>query len=423
MIKLTYIYHSCFVLESEQSILIFDYWMDPANVLNKYISKNRNKHVYVFASHFHEDHFTKEIFKWKKDYHFSHFIYILSKDILRHRRAQKEDADVWLAKGGKWEDDNIKVAATGSNDSGVSWIIEIEGKRIFHAGDLCNWYARFLDGRTLNETIYSEDFEKYINPVDEEKRFLGELKDIHKITNSFDIAMFPIDGRIGNGYTLGARQFIEHFKIGLLVPMHFVMSGFESTWRMNTFCKEKNIPFWCIQYEGEDIVLKDNTIIRKSSINDIPRLKEIFTIARRFMTETGNPNQWDANYPNENQLREDIESNNSYVIQQGGNIVATFVLRSGIDTTYNEIYNGSWPNELPYATIHRIASDGTTKGIFHLAIQFAIQKYNNIRIDTHNDNRVMQNAILKEGFKYCGIIHCWNGGERLAYQLTKIQTV
>lgn len=28
----------------------------------------------------------------------------------------------------------------------------------------------------------------------------------------------------------------------------------------------------------------------------------------------------------------------------------------------------------------------------------------------------MQAAILKEGFSYCGVIRCWNGTERLAYQ-------
>ncbi len=41
-----------------------------------------------------------------------------------------------------------------------------------------------------------------------------------------------------------------------------------------------------------------------------------------------------------------------------------------------------------------------------------------IRIDTHRDNKIMQNALHKKGFSYCGIIHCWNGSERLAYQFS-----
>lgn len=52
-------------------------------------------------------------------------------------------------------------------------------------------------------------------------------------------------------------------------------------------------------------------------------------------------------------------------------------------------------------------------------MQFALLDYNNIRIDTHRDNHVMRNAIAKEGFAYCGIIHCWNGDERVAYQFRK----
>ena len=171
--------------------------------------------------------------------------------------SPREDADVWLAKGGTWSDGTISVWALGSTDSGVSWIVEIEGKRIFHAGDLNNWYARFLPEAVPGETIYSEEFDEEIDPIAHEKQYLGELKDIRKITDSFDVVMFPIDGRIGNGYTLGGRQFIERFKVGLFVPMHFVASGFESAWRMKEFTDERGVPFWEISKEGETIELKE----------------------------------------------------------------------------------------------------------------------------------------------------------------------
>jgi L-ascorbate metabolism protein UlaG (beta-lactamase superfamily) len=271
---LTYIFHSGFVLETEKSILIFDYWLDLNGVVPPFLKKD--KPVYVFSSHFHEDHFNSAIFEWRteravraesnsfdlcrvarEEEHSSKqregITYILSKDIYKHRRANKEDADVWLAKGGTWSDGTLSVWALGSTDSGVSWIIETEGKRIFHAGDLNNWYARFLPEAMPGETIYSEEFDEEIDPIAHEKQYLGELKDIRKITDSFDVVMFPIDGRIGNGYTLGGRQFIERFKVGLFVPMHFVASGFESSWRMKEFTDEKGIPFWEITKEGETI--------------------------------------------------------------------------------------------------------------------------------------------------------------------------
>ena len=244
---LTYVFHSCFVLETEKSILIFDYWFDPEDVVPQFLQKA--KPLYVLSSHFHEDHFNREIFGWKKLR--ENITYILSKDILRHRRANKEDADVWLAKGGTWSDGTVSVWATGSTDSGVSWIIETEGMRIFHAGDLNNWYARFLSDAAPGETIHSDEMDEDIDPIAHEKQYLGELKDIRKLTDRFDVVMFPIDGRIGNGYTLGGRQFIERFKVGLFVPMHFVASGFQSAWRMKEFTEEKGIPFWEISKEGE----------------------------------------------------------------------------------------------------------------------------------------------------------------------------
>ncbi len=163
----------------------------------------------------------------------------------------------------------------------------------------------------------------------------------------------------------------------------------------------------------------NNINIRQSSVEDIPRLQEIFATARRFMAETNNPNQWTEGYPSEELLRKDIESGDSYVCITDDRIVGTFVLRDGNDPTYDKIYDGAWLNDLPYATIHRIASGGETKGIMHIAMAFALKRYHTIRIDTHRDNHVMQNAIRKEGFIYCGIIHCWNGSERLAYQYSK----
>lgn len=247
--KLTYIFHSGFAVETDSSVLIFDYWMDPACVMPSVLLSN--KPLYVFCSHFHEDHFNREILEWRRQR--DRIAYILSKDICRHGRAAREDADVWLAKGGTWADGTISVQATGSNDSGVSWIINTEGKRIFHAGDLNNWYSRFLADAVPGRLVHSPETGGYVDPIAHERQFLGELKDIRKVAECFDVAMFPVDGRIGNGYTLGARQFIERFRVGLFVPMHFVASGFESAWRFKEYADEQDIAFWKIRKEGESI--------------------------------------------------------------------------------------------------------------------------------------------------------------------------
>ena len=249
--KFTYIYHSGFAVETGDCFLVFDWWKDPAGVMERVLASE--KPLYVFSSHFHEDHFDRRILSWKGQK--KNITYILSKDILKHYRAKKEDADVWLAKGWQWSDGTVGVTATGSNDSGVSWIVETDGKRIFHAGDLNNWYSRFLTDDFTGGLVTSRETGREVDPLREEKMFLGELKDIAKITDSFDAVFFPVDGRVGNGYTRGARQFIARFRTGLFIPMHFTSGGFESAWRMKQFTDAAGIPFWSVSHEGESLAI------------------------------------------------------------------------------------------------------------------------------------------------------------------------
>lgn len=148
-------------------------------------------------------------------------------------------------------------------------------------------------------------------------------------------------------------------------------------------------------------------------------MMDIFAIARMFMAETGNPNQWAETYPDVQLLREDIQMGDSFVCLNGTDIVATFVLRGGNDPTYDKIFDGEWKNNKPYGTIHRIASNGKVKGIFMQVLEYALSAFGTIRIDTHRDNMVMQHLLLNAGFEYCGIIHCWSGDERLAYMIDR----
>ena len=88
----------------------------------------------------------------------------------------------------------------------------------------------------------------------------------------------------------------------------------------------------------------------------------------------------------------------------------------GEDSTYLRIEDGKWLNENPYGTIHRIASDGAVKGLFSACIDFCKSQMEDLRIDTHADNKTMQHLILKNGFQKCGIIYLTNGSPRIAYQ-------
>ena len=156
--------------------------------------------------------------------------------------------------------------------------------------------------------------------------------------------------------------------------------------------------------------------IRKAQWDDLNRIEEIFSYARKFMKENGNPEQWKDDKPSMDKVKEDIRNGDFYVVESDGKAVAVFAFPIGIEPTYLYIEDGQWLDDAPYGTIHRIASDGTVKGIFETALHFVERFHVDIRIDTHKDNKVMQHVIEKNGFHKCGIIFIEDGSERLAYQ-------
>lgn len=154
----------------------------------------------------------------------------------------------------------------------------------------------------------------------------------------------------------------------------------------------------------------------RARLEDMPRILDIYEGARQFMRENGNPDQWRTTEPKESELLEDIESKRLFVAKQDGEIEAVFMFSTVPDPTYTTIYDGEWPNNGSYGTLHRVASAGNIPRIADQIFEWAGQFVPNLRIDTHKDNKHMQNAISRNGFKYCGIIYLLNGEERMAYQ-------
>ena len=163
-----------------------------------------------------------------------------------------------------------------------------------------------------------------------------------------------------------------------------------------------------------------NLIIRHSKKEDVATILKIYDKAKEFMRKSGNPNQWNRLYPYEELILDDIQKNASYVVcDENGEVHATFAFFLGEDPTYNVIKDGEWLNDEPYGAIHRIASDGVLRGVLESAVMFCKQHTNNLRIDTHHDNKVMQHLLEKNGFTRCGIIFIETGDERIAYHLAK----
>ena len=160
--------------------------------------------------------------------------------------------------------------------------------------------------------------------------------------------------------------------------------------------------------------------IKHSTEADFERIMEIYAYARGFMDNHGNPNQWGpTNWPPEQLIHDDIANGTSYVCIHDGRIVGTFFFTVGedIEPTYRYIEDGAWLGQETYGVVHRIAGDSTIKGIGQFCLNWAYEQCGHLRIDTHNDNSVMQNLLKKLGFEHCGTIYVEEDrNPRMAYE-------
>ena len=161
--------------------------------------------------------------------------------------------------------------------------------------------------------------------------------------------------------------------------------------------------------------------IRKSTLLDLPRMLELYAHARAFMAAHGNPNQWGpTQWPPRALIEQDIREGHSYVcVGDDGRIVGTFYFIQGrdIEPTYRAITDGAWLDEGPYGVVHRIATDGSQKGVGSFCLNWAFGQCGHMRIDTHGDNLVMQKLVKKLGFTHCGTIYVEEDDfPRLAYE-------
>lgn len=160
-----------------------------------------------------------------------------------------------------------------------------------------------------------------------------------------------------------------------------------------------------------------NYHIRPSVADDLPALLHLADEARQIMRCSGNMRQWVGGYPSAEVFQADIARGVSYLVELDGRPVATFAFIPSPEPTYADIFGGAWIDAAsPYYVVHRIASLPHCHGIMAALLDYCFAHTDNVRIDTHRDNTIMQHLLSKHGFTYCGIIYLANGDERLAYQ-------
>jgi len=159
--------------------------------------------------------------------------------------------------------------------------------------------------------------------------------------------------------------------------------------------------------------------IRLAAEKDLDIILEIYAHARQFMRETGNPNQWGDIHPLQELIEEDIRLRRSYICEEDGEPVGVFAFIIGEDPTYEIIENGKWLSDAPYGTIHRLAGNSRAKGVAKACFEYCREQMPHLRVDTHEDNKIMQKVVADFGFRYCGIIYVRDRSPRLAYEYIK----
>lgn len=198
----TYYHHSGFSVALDDVLLIFDYWLGEQKELpeDKRITPeflSHFKEIYVFISHEHPDHMDPVVYEWRKDFPIT---YIVADDMPVGTRGKH------IKKGDEMRlTSRVSVKAFDSTDLGVSFLVDVCGIKVFHAGDLNFWHWR--EESTVKEIEEADEaFRKAVEPITHE---------------AIDVAFFPVDPRQGRLFDAGANYFILSVKPRLLIPMHF----------------------------------------------------------------------------------------------------------------------------------------------------------------------------------------------------------
>ena len=161
-------------------------------------------------------------------------------------------------------------------------------------------------------------------------------------------------------------------------------------------------------------------LLRKAKMDEAKTSYQCIEDARAYHNSMGFV-QWHSGYPTLSTIEDDIKASIGYVFEEGNEIYGYCCIIIGDEPAYRVI-DGEWKTNRPYAVVHRMAfsqnarGKGLSKNAFTLIKKFCIEHgIESIRVDTQDENKVMQHILVREGFEYCGLI-TFDGGTKLAYE-------
>lgn len=204
--KITYIGHSGFLVETGACYFIFDYYKGSLPLLQA------DKPVFVFASHAHHDHYEPKVFDLLHEAGVRDVTVVLSEDI--SPKARPKDMTVIPAAPYRTYElpGGTAVYTLRSTDEGVAFLLKCPEGSVYHAGD-------------LNEWVWPGESEEYNRAM--AKNYRWEMALLQQYCRNYlegkpiDIACVPLDPRQEEFYDRGMLGFLKEIPVFEVYPMHF----------------------------------------------------------------------------------------------------------------------------------------------------------------------------------------------------------
>ncbi len=193
--KVTFHKHSCFQLEDDKCIFLFDWYDETLPVLDG------SKMIYICNSHKHGDHYHPNLQQLAEQYEKIRFLW--SKEIKMPKEAPRFIPMKRQVTYNIDGDVPIRVETLESTDIGVAFLIYYDGRVIYHAGDL-NWWSWSGESYAWNRNM--------------EARFKQIMKQLEG--KQIDLAFVPLDPRQEERFCWGFDYFLQHTKTDRVFPMH-----------------------------------------------------------------------------------------------------------------------------------------------------------------------------------------------------------
>lgn len=211
--QIIFIHHSCFLVELDDKVLIFDYFdgdkVEGMHFTGKLPSYEPDTKIYMFASHSHKDHYDMDILRLTDKY--SNIHYVFSKDIrISPHFLSKHGIDpavrdrvTFVSPDNTYHVDDLDIMTLRSTDAGVAFYVTSNGVSLFHAGDLNDWE---LDGAgdLINGRV--------------RRAFRHEIKKLSE--KPINVAFFPMDPKLMEYQFKGFDYFLQNTSAEFVFPMH-----------------------------------------------------------------------------------------------------------------------------------------------------------------------------------------------------------